>query len=175
MGGVGFGRPHILLGGDSVIYKVKSGFRVKANMAQTIGEECERLESEGRLTPKALVDESRPDDAPLHGCFEWNDTVAAEMYRQTQAAYLIRSVEVTVTESSEPTRAFVATVSDDVREYKTVGYMLRSSDGREALLDSARRELLSFRRKYQTLHELAGVFEAIDGVVGSQQRLELAG
>ena len=52
---------------------------------------------------------------------------------------------------------------------------MRRADDREALLDSARRELLAFRRKYQTLHELSEVIDAIDGVIGSQQTLELAG
>ena len=156
-----------------MIYKVKSGARLKVS-AQVAGEECERLESEGRLTPQALVDESRPEDAPLHGCFEWDDTVAAEKWRQAQAAYIIRSVEVTVEESAEPVRAFVATISDESREYRSVGYVLRRADSREALLDSARRDLLAFRRKYQTLHELADVIAAIDGAIGSQQKLELA-
>lgn len=155
-----------------MIYKVKSGYHIKPSMAQVVGEECERLESEGRLTPQALVDASRPEDAPLHGCFEWNDSVAAEKWRQTQAAYIIRSVEVTVDESCEPTRAFVATVTDDSREYHAIGYVLRSSDGRDALLDAARRELLSFRRKYSNLHELAAIFSAIDEEMG---QLELAG
>lgn len=155
-----------------MIYKVKSGYHIKQSMAQVVGEECERLESEGRLTPQALVDASRPEDAPLHCCFEWNDSVAAEKWRQTQAAYIIRSVEVTVDESCEPTRAFVATVTDDSREYRAIGYVLRSSEGRDALLDAARRELLSFRRKYSNLHELAGIFSAIDEEMG---QLELAG
>lgn len=158
-----------------MIYKVKSGYHIKPSMAQVVGEECERLEAEGRLTPQVLVDASRPEDAPLHNCFEWNDSVAAERWRQTQAAYIIRSIEVTIKESSEPTRAFVATVSDESREYRSIGYVLRRIDTREALLDSARRDLLAFRRKYQTLHELAGVFDAIEGVIGSQQKLELAG
>lgn len=152
-----------------MIYKVKSGFRLKAGMAQVVGEECERLESEGRLTPQNLVNDSRSEDAPLHECFEWDDTVAAERWRCAQAAYIIRSIEVTVSESFEPTRAFVATVSGGSREYKTIGCVLRDHDSREALLDSARRELLSLRRKYSTLHELAEVFAAIDETVGQQK------
>ena len=151
---------------------MKSGARLPVK-AQVAGEECEKLESKGMLTPSNLVEVSRPKDAPLHKCFEWDDTVAAEKWRLTQAAYIIRSVEVTVEKSTEPTRAFVVTVSDDSREYKSVGYVMRRADGREALLESAKRDLLAFRRKYQTLYELASIFDAIDGVIGSQQALEL--
>lgn len=48
----------------------------------------------GILTPTAVVDAARPVDAPLHPCFEWNDTIAAERFRQEQAKVLIRSVRV---------------------------------------------------------------------------------
>lgn len=157
-----------------MIYKVKSGARLPVS-AQVAGEECERLESKGMLTPGNLVDASRPEDAPLHKCFEWDDGIAAERWREAQASYIIRSVEVTISEESDPTRAFVAVISDSTREYKSIGYVMRRSDSREALLDSAKRELLAFRRKYKNLFELAKVIDAIDGVVGTQQTLELTG
>lgn len=157
-----------------MIYRVKSGARLPVS-AQIAGEECERLESNGMLTPKNLVDASRPDDAPLHKCFEWNDGIAAERWRETQAAYIIRSVEVKVEEHSDPTRAFVATITDNTREYKSIGYVMRSRDSREVLLESAKREALAFKRKYKNLYELAAIIDAIDGVIGSQGRLELAG
>ena len=157
-----------------MIYQIKRGARLpKGISAQVAGDEIERLESEGRLTPRDLVEDSRPEDAPLHRCFEWDDTVAAERYREAQAHYIIRSIEVTVERTEQPTRAFVYTVSDNSGEYKSIGVVLRDSNSREALLDSARRELLAFRRKYQTLYELSEVFAAIDGAIGSQGRLEL--
>jgi hypothetical protein len=155
-----------------LIYKLKSGARLSVG-AQVAGEECARLEAAGRLTPHNLVEESRPEDAPLHKCFEWDDSVAAEKWRETQAAYIIRSVEVTVEKSNEPTRAFVVTVSDDKREYQSIGYVLRDTSSREYLLEQAKRELTSFRRKYQNLFELSQVFEAIDGIAGSQTALQL--
>lgn len=156
-----------------MIYKIKSGARLPVS-AQVAGEECKRLESEGRLTPQDLVNESRAEDAPLHNCFEWDDSIAAEKWRYTQAAYIIRSVEVTIEQTSEPTRAFVATISDGNRTYKDVGVVLRNADSREELLRNAMRDLLAFRRKYQNLREIADVIDAIDGVVGSQPMLEMA-
>ena len=156
-----------------MIYQLKTGARLPVK-AQVAGEECERLQKEGRLTPENLVDESRPDDAPLHKCFEWDDTVAAERYREDQARFIIRSIEVVVEQHNEPTRAFVPVVSETKHQYESIDVVLRSADSREALLDSARRDLLAFRRKYKTLYELADVFAAIDGALGSQQTLELA-
>ena len=157
-----------------MIYQLKRGARLpKGITAQVAGDEVERLESEGRLTPKNLVEDSRPEEAPLHRCFEWDDSVAAEKYRETQAMYIIRSIEVNIESVKNPTRAFVYTVSDDKREYKSVGVILRDATSREALLDEAMRELAAFRRKYGTLREIADVIEAIEGVIGAQGRLGL--
>jgi hypothetical protein len=65
--------------------------------AQTAGEELDRIRKErGTLGPGAVVDESRPDEAPLHPVFEWCDPVAAEKYREHQATNLIRQVRVVV-------------------------------------------------------------------------------
>lgn len=155
-----------------MIYKVKRGARLPVS-AQVAGEECARLESQGRLTPRNLVEESRPEDAPLHRYFEWDDSVAAEKWRCTQAAYIIRSVEVTIERTSEPTRAFIATISDGTHTYRDVGVVLRDADSRAELLRDAMRELLAFKRKYQNLRELVDVIDAIDGALGSQGRLEL--
>ena len=175
MGGVGFGWPLTAYEWRSgLIYQLKRGARLpKGITVQAAGEEVERLESEGRLTPKDLVEDSRPEDAPLHRCFEWDDTVAAERYREVQAAYIIRSVEVTVESVDKPTRAFVYTVVGGQRECRSIGVVLRDAYSRDALLESALRELASFQRKYRTLSELDGVFGAIDGLIGSQTAIEL--
>ena len=147
------------------IYKWKQGSRVKAD-AQKVGEVCTRLEKKGKLTPTALVDASRRSNAPLHNLFEWDDEKAAEKYRETQAAYLIRSIEVVNVGTSEPVRAFVSvSVSDEGRTYMNVEAAMRAEPTREQVLDDALRELESFRRKYEGLTELASVIDAIDGLI----------
>jgi hypothetical protein len=65
--------------------------------AQTAGEELDRIRQEhGTLEPGTVVDESRPDEAPLHPVFEWCDPKAAELYREHQATHLIKQVRVIV-------------------------------------------------------------------------------
>lgn len=142
-------------------YCWKHGVRAPVS-AQVVGEVCEKLESKGQLTPQKLVDVSRPEDAPLHKAFEWNDEVAAEKYREHQGRYLIRSVEV-VRENAEPTRAFV-TLSRTSKEhqYHSIDVVLKSSDDMDLLLQQAKRELAAFRRKYSQLTKLALIFDAID-------------
>lgn len=144
-----------------MVYQLKSGSRIKTAEA-IVGAECERLEREGRLTAKTLVDESRPDDAPLHSEFEWRDDVAGELWREHQARNIINSI-VVVNEKQEPVRVFF-NIETKSAEYFSVDTILKDEGKREALLKTALRELDAFRVKYQQLEELCGVFEAIDAL-----------
>ena len=70
--------------------------------AQEAGEELDRIRSRyGTLQPAAVVDESRPEEAPLHPVFEWDDATAAEHYREHQATNLIKRVKVVVEPGSD--------------------------------------------------------------------------
>jgi hypothetical protein len=143
------------------IYKWKEGTRANVS-AQDAGEVCAALEAQGNLTPAALVDASRPEDAPLHRAFVWDDAVAAEKYREVQAGHIIRCIEVEITSESAPTRAFVPViVQPEARGYSSIESVLVVKDAREELLARAYDELAAFERKYRNLSELAGVFAAI--------------
>lgn len=146
-----------------MIYKWKSGARAPVK-AQVAGEICEQLDAKGNLTPKALVDASRPEDAPLHKAFEWDDEKAAEAYRETQASYIIRSIEVEREGMAEPIRAFytVPTMDGKPYQYRSVEVILRDADSRDTLLEKAKHELRAFTRKYKQLTELSDVIKAAE-------------
>ena len=145
-----------------MVYKLKDGARLKTD-AQTAGEICEKLERNGGLTAKRLVDESRPENAPLHKEFEWDDATAAEAYREEQARYIIRSIVI----QPEPTKNDVVRAFFQVPEQKvfeSLPIILSDAKKTNALLDMALRELKAFELKYSTLSQLATVFEAIKEV-----------
>lgn len=61
----------------------------------SLRDELRRIyENTGALTPQSVVDIARPKGSPLHSHFEWNDKVAGEKYRLSQAGELIRSVRL---------------------------------------------------------------------------------
>jgi hypothetical protein len=63
--------------------------------AQTAGSELDRIRRrDGTIRPDVVVDEARPEEAPLHPAFEWRDPVAAEQWREHQATTLIKVVRV---------------------------------------------------------------------------------
>ena len=140
------------------IYRFKAGSHIKAD-AQEAAAVCEKLANEGNLTARSLVDVSRPEDAPLHDEFDWNDTTAAESWREHQARRIIGSLEIIV-EEKEPVRAFFSVVTHEP-QYTHINAILRSEDETERLLRMAYRELQAFQRKYSRLEALRGVFEAI--------------
>ena len=145
-----------------MVYKWKDAARLKTD-AQTAGEICEKLEKSGGLTAKRLVDESRPEDAPLHKEFEWNDATAAEAYREEQARYIIRSLIVQPeTTKNEVVRAFFPMAEHKV--FESLPVILSDAKKTDALLDMAMRELKAFELKYSTLSQLAPVFEAIKAI-----------
>ena len=131
--------------------------------AQTAGEEFERIyEKNGKLDPEDVVDESREEKAPLHPCFEWNDVVAAEKYRVSQAGNMIRclvKVEATANaEESVEVRAFVHVE----QSYHPITVAIKNVDMCAELLAMAERDMEAFKRKYSTLKQLSQVMAAID-------------
>lgn len=92
----------------TITYSFRTGTRVSGVDAQTAGQELARISHEnGELTAPLVVQEARPDDAPLHPIFEWNDQVAAELHREHQARNLIRSVQIVREGEEQPEPVYV--------------------------------------------------------------------
>lgn len=155
------------------VWKAGSRHNVDANVA---GEVCASLEQKGMLSAHNLVEVSRAEDAPLHSCFEWNDTKAAESYREWQARILIRHIEVLEEEddleegeSALPRMPVFVNLRTEEHEYEHIRTVLHDEDKRETLLARAKTDMVAFRTKYQTLKELAKVFAAMDEILGGEE------
>ena len=132
--------------------------------ANVAAEVCAKLEAEGRLNAQNLVDVSRDKDAPLHDMFEWDDSIAAEKYREEQAKKIIRSIVYTVEDKPITTRMYPSMGSNT---YQHIEHVMQSDEKRKYLLKTAKAELAAFKRKYQVLTELSEVFAVIDKVNAS--------
>ena len=142
-----------------MIYQWKPGSRFKVD-ANTAGAVCEQLEAAGNLSAKSLLDASRPEGAPLHSEFEWDDSVAAEKFREGQARCIINHLVVRLDEKpDEPVRGFFR-ITQQAASYTNVQAILTHRDLRADLVQQALEEMAAFERKYGTLAELAMIFEA---------------
>lgn len=146
-------------------WKVNGIYKTDANVA---GKVLEELNNTVGLTNENLVNASRPENAPLHNEFEWNDSIAAEKYRNVQAGKMINLLAVRIEEKNdELTRAFYtlnAKIGSD-GSYENIRKIMVEPEKKNRLLDIALKELKQFRDKYKMLNELAEVFKAIDKVV----------
>lgn len=137
-------------------WKTPGLYRVDPN---TAGRYLDAIYREtGRIEPSEVVERSRDVASPLHGCFEWDDSKAAQKWREQQARVLIANVMV-VGEPTEHvyTRAFVHVE----QEYQPISIVLESKDKTSELLRNALRELRTFEAKYRELTQLVPVFKAI--------------
>ena len=144
--------------------------------AQAAGEELERIGAKnGKIEPKAVVDESRPKKAVLHPCFEWNDKKAAERWRVQQARNIIGDIIIIREEVPEapPVRAFVNVQPLNQRgEFIHVDAASKQPDKWAIVKKNALAEMMQFEQKYAALIEyerqtmenpaFVGVFDAIE-------------
>lgn len=151
-----------------MVYEWKYNMPIKA---QVVGEHLEQLEKQqGHITPKIVLESARSETSAIHPCFEWNDDVAAEKYRETQAGLLIRNLTVKMIEAgekqTEPVRAYVSIKQPDSSEFISLQNVLKDDELTQKMLKQAKNELNAFAKKYSALQELSKVFEAIAEVNG---------
>lgn len=147
-----------------MVYQWKSGarYRVAADVAANV---MNGLAEENRLSAKALVDISRPEDAPLHNEFEWNDGIAAEKWREQQGRVMIAMISVITDEAvqQEPVRAFF-NIEKGQSNYEPISLIIKDADKTELLFRQAMSELKSFREKYKGLKEFQKLFHDIEEI-----------
>ena len=135
-------------------YTWRSGHgKVPADVAGRVMEEIEARD--GTVTKESFLDASRPEESPTHGCFEWDDSVAAEMYRLHQSSDCIRDLVITISSGDEKTKApaFVKITEQGPvsAEYKSIGIAMNDDQDRQIVLKNALKELRAFQQKYNNL------------------------
>lgn len=142
------------------------GFQVKKRWIRKLKPVYDRIiGKKGNVTPEDLVDAARPKRSPIHGMFEWDDTVAAEKYRLEQAGYFIRSLRISLTITGggvTVVRPLISVVSNGKKTYVPTVKALDDQEYRAQIIAQALRELTSFQAKYAALKELGDIFAAIE-------------
>lgn len=155
----------------------RKGFCLKTN-PQVVGEVCHSLEKNGKVIPKDLVDASRPEEAPLHKEFEWDDKIASEKYREVQAGYIIRSVAVKITSvpsevtklnlqitetKNEPNVRYYHAIERDGKGLDNLENIVTDEDKKARLLNQCVADIKAFQEKYMTLRDtMPNLFNAMD-------------
>jgi hypothetical protein len=161
-------------------YTWREGFVTKIDPT-VAGRELERIaKRDQEVVPLTLVEESRPVDAPLHDTFEWDDSEAAERYREDQAKRLIGALKVVFVrndteEPLPPMRAYVSVVdtprlemyessAPKLRHYRPIVKVMSTEDLRDQYRRQAFDTLCGWRDRYADIDDFARIFKEIDAL-----------
>lgn len=111
-----------------------------------------------------VVDAARPEDSPIHHGFEWDDSRAAEGFRQVQAREMLRNIRVLVgTEEVEPHRVFLNVIQEgEGQGYATTAKILSDEDLHEQVIQTAKAQLEGWAKRYKEIKELGSIVELIE-------------
>ncbi len=157
----------------SMIYQWRPGFSWKVD-PQVAGQRFADLveEADGTLTASMIVDDARPATSPLHNDFEWDDSVAANEWREHTARMMIASVVVVNVREPEPgekrvmpVRAFVNVRQEDRRGYTTTARVVTDKELFKQLVDDILGSINSYRMKlaaFKEYSQIAHLFDEFD-------------
>ena len=121
---------------------------------QVIGEALASISDDNGLTPSSVVEAARDPKSPLNPFFEWDDSKAAEAYREDQARALVRIIRVAENEDDEPVRAFISVSAPGGVSYRSADEVRNSTDLQLVVLRQAERDLEAWERRYRSLKDI---------------------
>ena len=141
-----------------VVWKVNGLYKADA---ETVYSEITALGDP--FSPEQIVEAARDEKSELHKCFTWDDTVAAEKWRQHQARVLVAQLVVRAeTTDKEPVAVRVISSTGARNEYAPTVKLIEIEQSYSDMLARAINELKAFQQKYKAIKELREIFEAID-------------
>lgn len=132
-------------------------------------ERLHELERDGRLQPADVVTDARDPTSPLHSHFEWDDSVAAERHRLSQARTLIRSVKIHVTVRDTPLSVVGYIRDPELQDTRNPGYrnvlQLRTEEdsARAAIIEEMKR-VANAARRAKSLAAVLGLTDQIEEI-----------
>jgi len=138
---------------------------VRSDVVRSALEEV--IEKDGTLTSEAVLKAATPVSSPLHGYFEWDDSIAGHRWRIHQASSLIR-----IYVDSDETRMLLAVPAHAGQQPGTFyrrERVLTEPDLRARFVEDALGELAAWRRRFADLKELKRFFQVIDPLLPKSQ------
>lgn len=135
-----------------------------------IYERLQALAAGGRLTAEVVLADAKKKNSPLHGEFEWDDSVAGRRYRLDQARSMIASVKVYIERRTMVIAVPVYTRDPDA-ESKEQGYRSTATlktdreRARDALISEAGRAA-AYMGRVRALSVALDMEDEVDEIIG---------
>lgn len=148
--------------------------------AQVVGERIESLRAElgEGITPFQFLDDARPSSSPTHDLFQWDDSEAAERYREHQARKVLQTIRIITVQPDEttPTALTVVNISakngGGERAYYPASVVVEDVDLLTSALQDIRQYLQGFKIRYQSL---SGENATVDTIFNLLEELNIDG
>ena len=162
-----------------MVYEWRKGSRVTMN-PQIVGEELDRLQEEfGMLHTAKIVESAKSGDSPLHGHFEWDDSIASHEYRKHQARMLVSSIRIISEDESNDTPVYVNVRDSGENYYQKTTIVVGNPDLWLQVMTECRTSLGSWEQRLRSLlaveqssERIKGTQEVIGQLQEAQQSLE---
>ena len=113
------------------------------------------LEKAGRITAHAVLDAARPASSPIHDCFDWDDSEAAEKWRLEQARELIRRVKIELVYQEVSVRT-VKYVADPARSDGYTNIVKAREPSLSEIMSAEWRNVLALAQRAQNIATARG-------------------
>lgn len=150
--------------------KFSDGSRSRGNAA-VIKKALDKIESrDGNLMPEAVVRDARSPKSPLHGCFDWDNRVAAHRWRLMQATQLILTVRLEGGEDEADRRVYVNIGYG--KGFASIERVKQDPNLSAEIIRTAKAEIDEWMRRYQDLREQLTILEdAIKSAKSKKKRV----
>lgn len=156
----------------------QSGYDKKAD-AHKVSMELESIGYQNgtdEFNTQEVVDFARNNpSSEIHKLLEWNDSIAAEQYRNQQVRDILRYLKITVVKEEEPgvkeptlTRCFVNTGKRD-GTYKKTEIVFQNATEADRILENMKRDAENYINRYRAYAHLnpnlSAAIAALQGVI----------
>ena len=144
-------------------YRWKDGFHYQTS-AEVVGEVVDQIEArDGEITKEAFLEESRPEEAPTHQMFEWDDSVAAEAYRLEQSRHIITCLQIVIEDDKQEKTSVPAVLniaSERKAVYQNIVTVLSNEESRDLVLNRLQREVDQLIERNKHIEGFADILRA---------------
>ena len=134
----------------------------KKQDAETIAKELKHIEDKnGFITAKLIVKEAEDIKHPLHHCFEWKNTIAAQKWREHQARSMLKIIVIQNEIITEPVRAFVSVRSEREHVFMNIEAVMYNPDMSQQQIEQCKRDIDKLIRKWHHLKDLQTLFQSV--------------
>lgn len=119
----------------------------------------------GKITKDTVLKIAADPESAIHSHFEWDDSVAAVKFRETQAMTLINNIEIQVVTNGEPVyvSAYEIIPKKTGNEYVHVNAM--SVDDHQYVIETALKGMRFYRNKLAIYKALSNAVQYIDSAI----------